>query len=61
MFVGDPGFFDRDLARYRCVTPAAMQSAARRMLRADGRIALSVVPRGRVALALGGSEPVSVS
>jgi zinc protease len=61
VFVGDPGFFDRDLARYRRVTPAAMQSAARRMLRPDGRITLSVVPRGRVALALGGSQPVSIS
>jgi zinc protease len=61
VFVGDPGFFDRDLERYRRVTPQAMQSAARRMLRPDARIALSVVPRGRVALALSGSEPVSIS
>jgi zinc protease len=61
VFVGDPGFFDRDLERYRRVTPESMQSAARRMLRPDARVALSVVPRGRAALALGGSEPVSVS
>jgi zinc protease len=61
VFIGDPGFFDRDLERYRRVTPAAMQSAAGRMLRPDARVALSVVPRGREALALGGSEPVSVS
>jgi zinc protease len=61
VFVGDPGFFDRDLERYRRVTPQAMQSAAQRMLRPDARIALSVVPRGRVALALSGSEPVSIS
>jgi zinc protease len=61
VFVGDPGFFDRDLERYRRVTPQAMQSAARRMLRPDARIALSVVPRGRVALALSESEPVSIS
>jgi hypothetical protein len=38
-----------------------MQSAARRMLRPDARVALNVVPRGRAALALSGSEPVSVS
>jgi len=61
VFVGDPGFFDRDLERYRRVSPESMQSAARRMLRPDARVALSVVPRGRAALALGGSEPVSVS
>jgi len=61
VFVGDPGFFDRDLERYRRVSPDAMQSAARRTLRPDARIALSVVPRGRVALALGGSESVSIS
>jgi hypothetical protein len=31
------------------------------MLRPEARIALSVVPRGHAALALAGSEPVSVS
>ena len=61
VFVGDPGFFDRDLERYQRVTPGSMQSAAHRMLRRDARVALSVVPRGRTELALDGSEPVSVS
>ena len=61
IFVGDPGFFERDLERYRRVTPEAMQSAALRMLRPEARVALSVVPRGRAALALAGSEAVSVS
>ena len=61
VFVGDPGFFDRDLERYQRVTPESMQSAAGRMLRPDARVALSVVPKGRTELALHGSEPVSVS
>jgi zinc protease len=61
IFVGDPGFFERDLERYRRVTPESMQSAARRMLRREARLALSVVPRERAALALPGSQPVSVS
>ena len=61
MFIGDPGFFQRDLDRYRRVTPEAMQRAARDWLRPDGRVALSVVPRGRVGLALSDSRSVAVS
>jgi zinc protease len=61
IFVGDPGFFERDLERYQRVTPEAMQSAAHRLLRPGARVALSVVPRGRVSLALPGSQSVSVS
>jgi zinc protease len=61
IFVGDPGFFERDLERYRRVTPESMQSTAMRMLRPDARIALSVVPKGQTVLALPGSQPVSVT
>jgi len=61
VFVGDPGFFDRDLDRYRRVTPAAMQRAAREWLHPQGRVLLSVVPSGRPDLALAGSSPVTVS
>jgi zinc protease len=61
VFIGDPGFFQRDLDRYRKVTPREMQRAAREWLRPDGRVVLSVVPRGRVALALSDSRPVAVS
>jgi len=60
VFLGDPGFFDRDLARYRRVTPDALRRAAGDWLRADRRVALSVVPHGRVALALSGSSTVAV-
>ena len=60
VFLGDPGYFERDLARYRNVTPEELTRAAALWLRPDRRIALSVVPRGRVALALSGSAPVAV-
>jgi zinc protease len=61
VFLGDPGYFDRDLARYHAVTPAAMQRAAHEWLRPEARVALSVVPRGRVDLALADAEAVVVS
>ena len=61
VFVGDPGFFDRDLERYRSVTPAAMQRVAREWLRPERRVSLSVVPKGRIELALPESEAVAVA
>ena len=61
MFLGDPGYFERDLERYRSATAGQLQAAARRWLEPDRRIVLSVVPRGRVALALTGSRSVDVS
>jgi zinc protease len=61
VYVGDPGFFETDLARYRKVTPEGMQRASREWLRRDARVALSVVPRGQAAAALEGSQPVSVA
>jgi zinc protease len=61
VFLGDPGFFDRDLDRYRRVTPTSLQRAAGEWLKPEHRVSLSVVPRGRSELALAGSEPVLVS
>jgi zinc protease len=61
IFVGEPGYFDRDLARYHAVTPTGMQQAVRTHFRRDARVLLSVVPRGRVALALKDSAAVAVS
>jgi zinc protease len=61
IFRGDPGFFAKDLGRYRDATPDSVRDAARQYLRPDRRVVLSVVPRGRVADALPGSEPVTVS
>ena len=60
-FLGDPAYFARDLERYRSATPALLKDAAAAHLKASGRVILSVVPRGRLALALPGSQPVAVS
>jgi zinc protease len=61
MFLGDPGYFEKDLERYRSATAARLQAAAAKWLKPHGRIVLSVVPRGRLGLALTGSQPVDVS
>ena len=61
IFVGDPGFFERDMDRYRRITAVAVQRVARDWLQPESRVLLSVVPRGRSDLALAGSQPVSVS
>jgi zinc protease len=61
VFCGDPAFFAADLARYQQATRNAVRMAAGRYLRFDRRVLLSVVPRGQRALALPGSELVSVS
>jgi zinc protease len=58
---GNPGFFSADLDRYRRATHDSVRSAAERFLRRDTRVVLSVIPRGQSALALAGSDPVSVS
>ncbi|HEY3381088.1 MAG TPA: pitrilysin family protein [Vicinamibacterales bacterium] len=61
IFVGDPGFFDRDLARYRSATPATVAEAVSSFLVRAPRVAVSVVPRGRLDLALAGSTKVVCS
>jgi zinc protease len=60
VYLGSPDYFDEDLARYRRADAVSLLGAAGRWLGA-GRVALSVVPHGRAALALEGSQPVSVS
>jgi zinc protease len=60
-FLGDPGYFGQDLERYRSATPPVLREAAAAHLEPSGRIMLSVVPRGRLALALPESQPVAVS
>jgi len=61
VFLGDPDYFDQDLDRYRQASPAGLQAEAARALQPAHRITLSVVPRGRLDLALDGSAPVSVA
>jgi zinc protease len=60
-FLGDPGYFDLDLERYRSATVGQLRQAAANWLKADRRVVVSVVPRGKLALALSGSRPVAVS
>ena len=61
VFRGDPDFFANDLARYQRATRESVRAAARKYLAFDRRVLLSIVPRGQMALALPGSDPVSVS
>jgi zinc protease len=61
VFLGEPDYFDRDLARYRDASAAALQRAAAECLRPETRIVLSVVPQGRTALALADAQPAVVA
>jgi zinc protease len=47
-FLGDPGWLAKDLARYRAVTPAAVQAFAQKYLADDRRIELTTLPRAKV-------------
>jgi zinc protease len=61
MFLGDPAFFDRDLARYHDVTRRSLQDAVGRYLDNRDRVTLSIVPRGRTSLAVPDSIAAEVS
>ena len=61
VFRGNPDYFAGDLERYRGATRESVRNAARKYLAFDRRVLLSIVPRGQAALALPGSEPVTVS
>jgi zinc protease len=61
VFRGDPGYFAADRARYDAATADSVRVAVERYLRFDGRVLLSVVPRGQLSLALAGSDPITVS
>ncbi len=51
-YTGDPGAAERDLARYRALTPADVQRAAQRYLHGRNRVIISIVPEGRTELAV---------
>jgi zinc protease len=61
VFVGDPAYFDRDLARYNGATAVSVRQAAATYLQPSRRVTLSVVPRGRTELAIPDSIPAKVS
>ncbi len=48
---GIPDYFKSDLARYAAVAPSSVVSATRAYIRDDGRVVISVVPRGKPELA----------
>jgi zinc protease len=60
-FVGDPGYFERDRARYQAVTPASLQQTVDTYIQRAPRVTLSVIPRGRHGLAIPDSAPAAVS
>jgi len=60
VFLGDPAYFERDLARYHDVTKSSLQQAIARYLTTP-HVTLSIVPRGRVALAAPDSQRAVVS
>ena len=51
-FTGTPDYFEKDLDRYRKLTPADVQHAAQRYLAGAHRVVLSVVPAGKKDLAV---------
>jgi zinc protease len=60
VFLGDPSYFERDLARYHEVTRLSLQRTIARYLMPH-RVTLSIVPRDRVALAAADSQRAVVS
>ena len=61
VFLGDPGYFDRDLARYQAVTPRSIREVTETFLSRRPRVTLSIVPRGHAGLAVPDSAPAAVS
>ena len=61
VYLGDPDYFDRDLARYRTATADTLRQSAEGWLNPNSRVLVSVVPRGRTELALEASVPAKVS
>ena len=60
-YLGRPDYFSDDLQRYARVTHASLQEAVKRYLQDARSVALSIVPRGRLDLAIANSDPVAVS
>lgn len=49
MAVGDPGYAEKDLARYRAVTPAQIQAVVKATLDPNARVILRVMPKDQPA------------
>jgi len=61
VLLGDADYFDRDLARYQEATGPSLRDVVARYLEPNRRITMSIVPRGRIDLAIPDSTPVDVS
>jgi zinc protease len=61
VYLSNPAYFDRDLGRYQEVTADSLRRAVDRYLNNGRRVALSVVPKGRLDLALPDSTVAVVS
>jgi len=61
VFLGDPGFFGRDLDRYRNADGGRIRQAAAACLQRADCVTLSVVPAGQHRLAAPDSEPAVVA
>jgi zinc protease len=57
-YTGNPDYFQEDLARYKALGPWDLRAAARRYLRDDERVVLSIVPKGRKELESGDGKEV---
>jgi zinc protease len=55
VFLGEPGYFDRDLGRYRAATTDALREVSAQVF-TEPRVTLSVVPHGRADLAASDSD-----
>jgi len=60
-FLGRPDYFTEDLGRYERVTKSSLQQASARYLHDGHRVVMSIVPRGRLDLAIADSSAVAVS
>ncbi|MGH9144302.1 MAG: M16 family metallopeptidase, partial [Vicinamibacterales bacterium] len=61
VFLKDPDYFPRDLARYQVCTRASLQAVVNRYLDPVRRVTLSIVPHGRTTLAAPDSAMAAVS
>ena len=61
VFLRDPAYFDRDLARYRKASKESLRDATIRYLDPSRRVTLSIVPHGRASLAASDSSLAVVS
>jgi zinc protease len=61
VFLKDPAYFPRDLARYQVCTRESLQAAVARFLDPGKRVTLSIVPHGRASLAARDSTTAVVS